>query len=157
MSEQLIAPRPVWGLAGFVAGAVALVIVVLQISAVFAEPPGNPGTAIGEIAAEIKKSAVRSLLGQPQPEPEVEPWNIMDYLSFAAPILAGLAAIAGAVGLFRRETPQLPVIAIGFGAGAFVMQYAFWLALLIGGICILVAILNNIGDIFGGWGDMFSG
>lgn len=34
------------------------------------------------------------------------------------------------------------------GLGAVVMQYAFWLALLICGTLIITATLSNIGDIF---------
>ena len=36
------------------------------------------------------------------------------------------------------------------GCSAFVMQYVFWLALVIGGICLVIAIINNIDSILGG-------
>ena len=67
----------------------------------------------------------------------------------AAPVIAGVAVLMGGVGLFRREASPLPLMAIGFGIGAVVLQYAIWLALLMAGVCLMVAILNNLGSIFG--------
>ena len=150
MSSHASAPRSVWGLTGLIFGIVALVIVLLQVSAVFSGPQPDTATTIGEIAAEIRKSAIRGMLGKPQPAPEPQEWTIVDSLMLLAPVLAGIAAILGGIGLFRREAPQLAVIAIAFGASAFVMQYAFWLALFIGGICLLIAIISNMDGILGG-------
>ncbi|MEW9919110.1 hypothetical protein AB2B41_05825 [Marimonas sp. MJW-29] len=152
MSYTLVPPRaPSWGLAGFILGAIALIIVAVHVSAMFAEPEQSAGTKIGEIAAEIRQSALRSLSGQPKPEPEPEVVapSIFSYLMLAAPVLAGLAAILGAIGLFRREALPLPLMAIGLGLAAVVMQYAIWLALLAAGVCLMVAILNNLGSILG--------
>ena len=49
-----------------------------------------------------------------------------------------------------KVAPTLPAIAIAMGCSAFVMQYVFWLALVIGGICLVIAIINNIDSILGG-------
>lgn len=141
--------RPVWGLVGFFLGAIALTIVALHVSAMFAEPQQSAGTRIGEIAAEIRQSALRSLRGEPKPAPDVVAPSIFSYLMLAAPVIAGVAVLMGGVGLFRREASPLPLMAIGFGIGAVVLQYAIWLALLMAGVCLMVAILNNLGSIFG--------
>jgi hypothetical protein len=142
MSTRAAEHRPVWGLAAFLVAAVALVAVTLHVSGIFAEPQRSAATTIGEIAAEIRDSARRALAPPG--------WTAERALTFAVPILAGMASMLGAIGLFRREAPTLPAIAIGMGCCAFVMQYVFWLALVIGGFCLLVAIMNNIDGILGG-------
>jgi len=144
--------RPVWGLVAFIVGAVALVVVTLQISGAFVEKDRSTAMVIGEIAAEIRTSAQRALAGEPSPAPapSAAGWDADRLLLIAGPGLAGIAAVLGAIGLFRREAPKLPGIAIAMGASAFVMQYVFWLAILIGGVCVLIAVLNNIEEILGG-------
>jgi len=42
----------------------------------------------------------------------------------------------------------LPKYAIGLGLGAVLMQYVFWMALLICGTMILISILKNLDSIF---------
>ena len=142
--------RPSLGLIGFFIGIAALIVVTLHISGTFVEADKSAATTIGEIAAEIKDSAQRAISGDPPPAAE-EPassWDVTRVLVLAIPILAGLAAILGAIGLYRKEAPTLPAIAIALGCAAFTMQYLLWLALIIGGICILVAIINNLDSIF---------
>ncbi|MEQ8966692.1 MAG: hypothetical protein RID91_12765 [Azospirillaceae bacterium] len=152
MSTHTAGHRPVLGLAAFFVGALALVAVTLHISGTFAEPEQSAATTIGEIAAEIRNSAQRALSNDPAPAPPPpsSAWDSEAFLLIAVPVLAGIAAVLGAVGLFRREAPTLPGIAIAMGCSAFVMQYVFWLALLIGGICLLIAIVNNLDGILGG-------
>lgn len=147
--------RPVWGLAAFVFGALALVAVSLQVGNVFAEPETQQSTAeaIGQFAAEIRDSAQRALAGEepPAPPPPVETGpNLSELLVYIIPGLAVVAVILGAISLFQREAWRLPALGIGLGLGAVVMQYAFAMALMIIGGIILAAIINNIGDILGG-------
>ncbi len=145
-------PRPVWGLAAFVFGVLALAAVVFSITDVFTdEPDQSAATAIGEFAAEIRQSAQRALSGEeaPPPAPAPDRVDVQMALLVIVPVLGGIAAILGAIGLFRREPIALPTLGIGLGLGAFIMQYAFWLALIIGGIAIIVAVINNIEDILG--------
>ena len=153
MTAETVEIRPFWGLAAFIFGAFALVAVILSISAVFADTEEvSTATAIGEFAAEIRQSAQRALAGEeaPAPAPAPDRMDVHYALLFIVPALAAIAAIIGAIGLFRREPSALPSIGIGLGLGAFAMQYVFWLALLIGGICLLVAVINNIEGILGG-------
>ncbi len=153
MTTEIAETRPVWGLAAFIFGVIALVAVTLSISDVFVdEEQASAAATIGEIAAEIRQSAQRALAGEeaPPPQPAPDRMDVQYALLFITPVLAAIAAILGAIGLFRREPVALPTIGIGLGIGAFVMQFAFWLALVIGGICLLVAIINNIDGIIGG-------
>lgn len=143
--------RPVWGLAAFLFGVLALVVVTLPISGTFVEPEKSTAASIGEFAAEIRQSAQRALSNDPAPAPAPPPsaWDIHMTFLIAVPVLAALATILGAIGLFRREIPTLSSIAIAMGCGAFLMQYVFWLALLIGGFFVLVAMLKNLDGIIG--------
>jgi len=152
MSTIAAGRRPVLGLLAFVLGAIALVAVTMYVSGTFSAPEKSAATTIGEIAAEIRQSARRALANEPAPAPElaVSGRDIEKILLIAVPILAGAAAVLGAVGLFRREAPTLPAVAIAMGCSAFVTQYLFWLALVIGGICLMVAILKNLDGILGG-------
>lgn len=149
MSSRIPEQRPVWGFSGLIAGILAVFIVALHASSLFEPAEMDTATRIGEFAAEIRKSATRAMLGQPQPAPETPAMGLAVILAHAAPVLAALAAILGAVGLFRREPRTLPLLALGFGTGAFVMQYAIWLVLIVAGALIIAAILNNLGSILG--------
>lgn len=152
MSAQTADHRPVWGLVAFFVAAIGLIAVTLHISDVFSEPEQSAATSIGEFAAEIRQSASRALSGDPAPAPAPpdRSWTADLMLALTGTVLAGIATILGAIGLFRREAPALPTAAIVMGCSAFLMQYVFYLALLIAGICLMVAILNNLGDILGG-------
>jgi len=147
MSSYTLTPRPVWGVVGVITGAIAVALVLLSLSSVFTGPQPDTATQIGELAAEIRKSAMRSLMGVEQPTPETPAMTVATVLTIAAPVLAVIAAVCGAIGLFRRESRGLPLLALGFGTSAFVMQYLLILALILGGICLLVAILNNLDSI----------
>lgn len=147
MSSIIESPRPVWGLAGVIAGLIAVALVTLSLSSIFAEPQPDMATQIGEMAAEIRKSAMRSMMGAEQPVPETPAMTVATIITLAIPVLAGGAALCGAIGLFRREPLSLPLLALGFGSGAFLMQYLFWMALLIGGVVLMVAVLNNLDSI----------
>jgi len=50
-----------FGLIGFILGIVSLLVIFVQISAVFEPEEKSAGTKIGEMAAEIKQSAARVL------------------------------------------------------------------------------------------------
>jgi hypothetical protein len=147
MTSSIEAPRPVWGLVGVIAGLIAVALVTLSLSSIFAEPQPSMASQIGEMAAEIRKAAMRSMMGDAQPVPDTPAMTVAVIITLAIPVLAGGAALCGAIGLFRREPRSLPLLALGFGSGAFVMQYLFWMALFIGGVVLMVAIVNNLDSI----------
>jgi len=147
MTPTIEFPRPVWGLAGVIAGLIAVALVTLSLSSIFAEPQPSMASQIGEMASEIRKSAMRSMTGAAQPVPETPAMTLATIITLAIPVMAGGAALCGAIGLFRREPRSLPLLALGFGSGAFLMQYLFWMALFIGGVFLMIAILNNLDSI----------
>ncbi|MEM8836812.1 MAG: hypothetical protein AAGE89_01870 [Pseudomonadota bacterium] len=149
MSVQTSAyPLRRWGFWSVLVGALALMLVFIQIVGPSIEPKPSAATQIGEIAGEIKRSAWRSFLGVPAEKAEVEPPRIWDYFALAAPILGIVAVVLSLVSGIFRENWRYPVYGVSLGASAIVFQYLWWLALLICGVLILIAIIENIGEIF---------
>lgn len=148
MSEAILDQRAKFGLIGFMLGIVSLVVIMIQLSAILEPPKQSSGSVIGEIAAEIKLSAARALSGEPAPEPTPPPKEYGRIITIAAMCIAGLAVLFGGLGLFYNEPHRLPYLAVGFGISAFLMQYVFWLAMLICGILLIVSVIENMGDIF---------
>lgn len=144
-------PRAHWGLAGFCFGVCALLAAVMMTSGLLApspDPDQSIGTVIGEIARDIRLAATGGVKDvAPAPEPA---FDMLAMLSIVTPVLAVLAAVLGGISLFRHEGTALPKLAIGFGVGAVVMQFAFWLALLICGTVMIVSIVSNMDGILGG-------
>jgi len=136
-----------FGLVGVILTVVSLIVLMIQFSDIIAPEEKSSATTIGEIAAEIRLSAQRTLRGEPAPPAPPPPPDYRQAITIAAIGLAGLGIVLGAVGLFRREPPRLPAMAMGIGISAIVMQYFFWVAVMFCGALILVAIINNIGDI----------
>jgi hypothetical protein len=147
--EQKIEERPAkFGLVGFMLGLASFVVILILISAFF-EPSGkSSGAVIGEIAADIKQSAARALSGKPAPEPTLPPQDYSQFITIAALCVAAIAVVLGGIGLYRNEPHRLSYMAVGFGVSAFVMQYVFWLAILICGVALLISIIGNLDSIF---------
>ena len=143
-------PRPTLGWIGFLAGAAAFLLVLVQFYAGPFAPQQDVATSISEIAAEIRQSAMRAMAGEPQPAPVTAPWDIDRVLATAAAVLAGGAVILGLAALMRGELRRTASAAIGLGVAAVTFQFLTWLVLLIAGVILLSAIIYNIGDILGG-------
>lgn len=143
-------PNPLrkWGLWAVLTGALALVLVFVQIAGPSLEPKPSTATQIGEIAGEIKRSAWRSFLGLPTPEPKVAAASVTNYLGLAVPILGIIAVVLSLISGVLRENWRYPVYGSSLGAAAIVFQFFWWMALLVAAVILLVAIIENIGDIF---------
>lgn len=142
-----------WGLWSIVCGAVAMVLVFVQIQLLSGTSDSVPiGQQIGEIAGDIKRSAWRSFLGlaPPEPEPVVisRKEQIFDVIFTATPVIGGLAVILAAVSLVMRENWRLGFYGVALGGGAILFQYLWWMAIIILGFLLLIKIVENIGDIF---------
>ena len=134
--------------AGFMLGIASLVVILIQISVFFEPQEKSSGSIIGEIAADIKQSAARVLAGEPAPEPTPLPQNYSQFITIAALCVAAVAVVLGAIGLYRNEPHLLSYMAVSFGVSSFVMQYMFWLAILICGVALLISIIGNLDSIF---------
>jgi hypothetical protein len=139
-----------FGLTGFLLGIASLVVILIQLSALFEPAEKSAGTAIGEIAAEIRLSASRALSGEPAPAPAPAPPDYSRFITIGALCVAGGAVVLGGIGLYRNEPHRLSYLAVGVGTSALVMQYVFWLAVLICGVALLISIIANIDGILGG-------
>ncbi|WP_425416515.1 hypothetical protein [Oricola indica] len=137
-----------WGLWAVLLGALALALVFFQIAAPSFEPKPSVGAQIGEIAGEIKRSAWRTFLGLPKPAVKAESAPLTYYLSFATPILGIVAILLSLISGILRENWRYAAYGVSLGATAIVFQYFWWLALVVAAVVLLVAIIENIGDIF---------
>ena len=137
-----------WGFWAVLTGAIALVLVFAQIIGPSLQPQPSAASQIGEIAGEIKRSAWRSFLGLPKPEPEVNavlPWT---YIAAAAPVFGIVAVLLSLVSGLRQENWRFAVYGAGFGVSAIVFHFVWWLAILFACVVLFVTIIENIGDIF---------
>ncbi|MCD1624670.1 hypothetical protein K7H22_01525 [Seohaeicola saemankumensis] len=146
--EQATSIRPAkFGLVGFILGIASLVIILIQFSSLFEPQEASTGSFIGEIAADIKQSAARVISGQPAPAPARLPQDNRQIITAAALCVAGIAIVLGGIGLYRNEPHRLSYLAVGIGVSAIVMQYVFWLALLVCGVALLISIIGNLDSI----------
>lgn len=147
--EQTIEERPAkFGLVGFMLGIASLLVILIQLSTLFEPQEKTSGSVIGEIAAEIKQSAVRVLAGEPAPVRDPPPRDYRQFITIAALCVAGVAVMLGGIGLYRNEPHRLSYLAVGIGVSAFAMQFVFWLAILICGVALLISIIGNLDSIF---------
>ncbi len=143
-----LGPLRRWGFWAVLFGATSLILVIFQVFGPTLEPQPSVGTQIGEIAGEIKRSAWRSFFGLSTETAAPEPASAMDYLAVAAPILGVVAIVLSLISGIRRENWRYPAYATGLGASAIIFHFFWWAALLLAGVLLLVAIIENIGDIF---------
>lgn len=137
-----------WGFCAVIAGAAALILVFAQMVGPSFEAKPSAAAQIGEIAGEIKRSAWRSLFGLSNEQPAEALVSLWTYVSFAAPVLGVIAIVLSLVSGVLRENWRYPVYGTGMGIAAIVFYFFWWAALLIAGVVVLVAIIENIGDIF---------
>jgi len=148
MSEVATPKSATFGWIGFAAGAVALLMALAIFWAGPFAPQQPVGLSLGELAAEVGKSAMRSAAGLPQPEPESLPRDIDDYLKVVVALLGGLAIILAATGLIRHEAIRPAVAAIAIGGGAILFQFFAWMVLAVLGVLLIMALLQSFGDVF---------
>lgn len=131
-------------------GALALLLVFIQFAAPSFESRPSAASQIGEIAGEIRRAAWRSFLGLPAPAPEATSPGLLVYVAVVAPVLGIVAIVLSAISGFMRENWRYAVYGAALGGAAVVFQFMWWVALLVAGVLLLTAIIENIGDIFGG-------
>ncbi|RVU38284.1 hypothetical protein EOI86_03040 [Hwanghaeella grinnelliae] len=129
-------------------GASALMLVFLQIVGPALEPQPSAASQIGEIAGEIKRSAWWTLLGLWKPQPIVEHTPIWTYLAVAAPMMGAIGLVLSLLSGVRRENWRYAVYGASLSAAAIVFQFVWWMMLLVLGALFLIAVIENIGDIF---------
>ena len=120
---------------------------IRDLSEQYAEAPD-------QLAAEIAKSAARSVAGQQQPAPVAPARDIDDYLKVGVGTLAGLAIVLGVASVIRSERQGAAVSGIALGGLAVGFQLFAWTVMMIAGTLILASVIyvlrDTFGDIFGG-------
>ena len=139
----------IFSYAAIALGAAALLIALIHTFAGPFAPQQSVGVMIGEIAGEIRGAAQRALAGEPQPAPQVAPWDIDRILRALVPIAGVSGLLLALAGILRSEPRVATVFACALCAGALAVQLVIWVALLIAGALIIVAILHNMDAIFG--------
>lgn len=132
-----------WGLAAVLFGGLALIISMVVVFAGPFAPQQSVGTSIGQIIGEISLSAMNTVRGEALPSPEIPPWNIDRVLAITGPVLAVVGFVAAIVSAIGHDPWRLPTYGALLGIAAITIQFLWWLALLIAGTVLLLAILAN--------------
>jgi hypothetical protein len=145
-----LAPHPFYtfGLWAVLAGGLGLIIVFVHIAYPSLQPAPSVGSQIGEIAGDIGRSAWFSLRGLEDPKPVEEEANYWMYLAIIGPALGVVALVLSLISGLRRENWHYPAYGAGLGVAAITFQFFWLIVALIGGVLLLIAIIENIGDIF---------
>lgn len=147
-------PHPFYtvGMWAVLAGALGLMAVFLHIVWPSLQPAPSVGSQIGEIAGDIGRSAWYSLRGMEDPvstEQEVQYWM---YLAVVGPALGVVALVLSLISGLRHENWHYAMYGTGLGIAAITFQFIWLVAALIAGVLLLVAIVENLGGILGGFG-----
>ena len=148
MSEIAVPKSATFGWIGFFTGAVALLTALIVFWAGPFAPQQTTGVSLGELAAEIGKSAMRSAAGLEQPKPVAPAKDIDDYLKVAVAVLGGIAIILATTGLIQHERARPAVAALALGGGAILFQFFTWMVLAVLGVILISALLQSFGDTF---------
>ncbi|PCD77886.1 hypothetical protein CLN94_00775 [Pseudothioclava arenosa] len=120
-------------------------------------PQQSAGVSLGELAADIAKSAARSVAGKPQPAPMAPARDIDDYLNIGVGVLAGIAIVIGVASIIRNEHKPAALSGIALGGLAVGFQLFAWTVMLVVGALLISSIIyalrDSLGDLFGGFFD----
>lgn len=154
MTDTQPLARATLGWSGFAVGAGALILTLVTF---WAGPFGaqqSGGVSIGELAAEIAKSAARSVAGQPQPAPVRPVQTIDDYLNIAVAVMTGIAIVLGIAAMIRHEQKRAALSGIALGVLAVSIQLFTYTVMMFAGALVVFAVVyalrDTFGDIFGG-------
>ncbi len=154
MTETAPPPRSVFGWSGFALGAATLILTLALFWAGPFAPQQDTGVTLGELAADIAKSAARSVAGLEQPAPAARPLDVDDYLDILVGVLAGVAIVLGMAGLIRHERTRVAVSGMALGGLAVGIQLFAWTVMMIVGALVISAVMYALRDAFG---DIFGG
>lgn len=138
-----------WGHVALGTGALALSLAMLHVFGGPFAPTPSAAQTVGEIAGEMRAAAQRALSGEAQPAPAPRGWDIDRVLLLAAPLIGVAAIVLSMISALRGEGVRLAGYGAALGLGAIVFQMVWWIAMLIACVALLIAIIENIGDILG--------
>ncbi len=141
---------PVFGWIGFCTAAIALFAALFVFWAGPFAPQQSAGVSLGELAAEIGKSTLRSAAGLEQPKPVARTRDLDDYLSVAVAMIGALSIVLSVIGILRHERLRPAVAGISIGVGAILFQFFAFAFFAFLGVLIVMALLNSFSDVFSG-------
>lgn len=143
-------PFQSWGFWAVTLGAVSLILVLLHIGLPMSQPAPPVGTQVGEIAGDMARGAWRSFFGfeaeTAVAEPQPVPFSV--YLGYAGAALGVIAVVLSLISGIKRENWHFSVYGTGLGASSVLFYFFWWMAMVICGILLLIAIIENLGSIF---------
>ena len=147
-----------FGWAAFGTGAAALILVIAIFWAGPFAPQQTVGTSLGDMAAEIAKSAARAASGQDTPPPQPVPRDLDDYLNVATGVLAGLAVVFGLVSFVRHEAKRAAISGVALGGLVIGFQLFAWTIMMIAGALMIATLVYAMRYVFGDtFGGLFGG
>lgn len=138
-----------WGGWALLVGALAMGLVLFQIFGPSLEPTPSVATQIGEAAGEMRRAAWRSFLGLPRAQSAASQVPFYRQFAMVGPLLGVIAILLAGVAGAVREHWRLAAYGAGLGVAAIVFQFVWWVTLVVAAVILLVAVIENIGDIFG--------
>jgi len=156
MSETVSPQGATLGWLGFIFGAAALILTLVVFWAGPFAPQQAGGVTLGELAADVAKSAARSVAGLEQPAPVAIPRTIDDYIEIGLGVLGGLAIVIGVASFVRHERKRAAMSGIALGGLAIGIQIFAWSIMLIAGAVVVAGLMYGMRDVFGGiFGGLF--
>lgn len=129
----------------------AALALVAAMAAVYAGPfaPAQPtGVTLGEIAGDIRASALRALRGEAQPAPIAQPWDIDRILAVAIAATAVAALVSAVIGFIRHENRRAVFAGAALAIGAVSFQFLTWFVLIVIGALLIMGIMAMVGSVF---------
>lgn len=143
-------PMP-FSLAAIGLGGAGLFIALLVVYAGPFAPQQDIGTAIGEIAGNMRAAAWRSFFGLEQPDTTIvqRAWDIDRILMTAAPAAGVLGVIMAILAYIRREPRRVATCGLAISVCAIFVQVLLIAVMIVAGVMLLIGIMENMGSIFG--------
>ncbi len=147
MTFSQIAHQHPFGLGSLALGTMALMMVSIVMFAGPFAPQQNSGITLGELAAGIRSIATGETTATAT-SAQPRGWDIDRTLQLIIPVLAVLSIAMAVIAKLRHEPGQLAKWSVAIGVAALVVQFLWWLALLIAGIVLLVSMFENFESFF---------
>lgn len=130
---------------GFLICGAALLATVAHLLGGPLAPQQEVSVTLGDMAAEIGKSAARNALGMEQPAPQTVPWDIDRSLKVGTIVAAVLGVLLATWSLVHGQHQRLAVAAIAAGTAATLLQIFAWALFAILGVLLICSLLAMIG------------
>ena len=132
-------------------GGIGLFIALLVVYAGPFAPQQDVGTAIGEIAGNMRAAAWRSFLGLEQPDSTIvqRDWDIDRILMTAAPAAGVLGVVMAITAYIRREPRRVASYGMALSVCAIFVQVLLIIVMIVAGVMLLISIIENMDSIFG--------